>query len=117
MRGTHFFKDGHHCFVEEGECGSKLFDDHDFCFYEGEFRDGRPHGRGREYKKDERGNRVLYYEGEWKDGKKEGKGDLYSPNGVFYRSAFKDDKPCDAKVSEKIKTKHLQILAKNVEMR
>ena len=83
MRGTHFFKDGHHCFVEEGECGSKLFDERDFCFYEGEFSDGRPHGRGREYKKDKRGSRVLYYEGEWKDGKKEGRGDLYSPNGVF----------------------------------
>ena len=116
MRGTHFFKDRHHCFVEEGECGSKLFDERDFCFYEGEFSDGRPNGRGREYKKDERGNRVLYYEGEWKDGKKEGRGDLYSPNGVFYRRAFKDDKPCDAKVSEKIENKHLQILAKNVEM-
>ena len=55
--------------------------------YEGEFRDGKRHGKGV----------VIYpngdkYDGEWEAGKKSGKGVVIYPNGNKYDEEWKDGK-------------------------
>jgi len=54
--------------------------------YEGEMKDGKPHGRG------------IYiwssgnvYEGEWKEGKQDGKGTITLTDGSFYEGEWKDN--------------------------
>ena len=54
--------------------------------YEGEMKDGKPHGRG------------IYiwssgnvYEGEWKEGKQDGKGTITLTDGSFYEGEWKND--------------------------
>jgi len=44
--------------------------------YEGEWKNGIPEGKGKEYKEYEGQQRIIY-EGEWKNGKREGKGIEY----------------------------------------
>ena len=80
--------------------------------YEGEFRDGREHGRGvltfadgkRRYEGEFRegkyhGHGVLIfangtrrYEGEWREGKRHGRGILTIPNGIRYDGEWREGK-------------------------
>lgn len=54
-------------------------------FYEGEFKDGNMHGRGKEIY----ANGDIY-EGEYKDGKKHGRSKYTWANGDFYEGGYKD---------------------------
>jgi hypothetical protein len=55
--------------------------------YEGELKDGKPHGKGKYVYAD--GN---VYEGDWKDDKKHGKGKSVNADGAVYEGDWKDDK-------------------------
>lgn len=55
--------------------------------YEGQFRDGKPHGQGKLYFPDGR-----LYKGEWENGYKEGQGVLTYANGDKYTGDFSDNK-------------------------
>jgi len=77
--------------------------------YEGELKDGKPHGKGiyyyangdkyeGEYKDNKRNGKGVYYyangnryEGEYKDDKRNNKGILYYANGSKYEGEYKDD--------------------------
>jgi hypothetical protein len=55
--------------------------------YEGEYKDGKRHGKGKlTY------SSAEVYEGEWKDGKYHGKGKLTYAGGDMYEGEWKDDK-------------------------
>ena len=56
--------------------------------YEGEYRDGKPHGRGSYTASD--GNR---YEGEYRDGRRYGRGVFTFANGGRYEGEYRDGKP------------------------
>ena len=55
--------------------------------YDGEWRDGKMHGRGTMTYKNGGG-----YEGEWKDGKKHGRGTVYFASGNRWEGKFRDGK-------------------------
>ncbi len=80
-------------------------------YYEGEWKDGKRHGRGTyyiangdryegEWKRGERNVRLTWYftngdryEGDWKDGKRDGQGAYYFSNGDRHVGWWKDNKP------------------------
>jgi hypothetical protein len=67
----------------------KTMDDGD---YDGDWENGKPHGRGTMvYKQDDKRNRVKY-EGQWKNGLRHGKGKLTWKSGETYDGDWKDDK-------------------------
>ncbi len=58
--------------------------------YEGELKDGVPHGQGTEYRRDG----TIAYEGEWKDGEHHGQGTAYLEDGtIWYEGEWKDNNP------------------------
>lgn len=79
-------------------------------YYEGEVKDGKPHGKGTQYyenqksyegqwvngKKEGRGTEYYKdekrYQGEWKEGKKEGQGTKYYKGEKTYQGEWKDDR-------------------------
>ena len=66
----------------------KLYNYEGWLQYEGEVKDGKPHGRGTLYY---RADGLLKYEGEFKNGKPNGKGVLDRDNGAIkYEGNFKD---------------------------
>ncbi len=79
--------------------------------YEGEFKDGEPHGKGKftssnytyegecnDGARHGHGVEIIFgdnggvYEGEWKDGRKNGKGEITYSNGEKYIGEWKEDK-------------------------
>lgn len=61
-------------------------------WYEGEWKNGKREGFGREFYPDE----TLWYEGEWKEGKRNGAGKSYYTDGkLAYEGEWKNDKPID----------------------
>ena len=57
--------------------------------YEGEFRNGKQHGRGKVKWQDASGNR---YEGEFRNGKRHGRGTYTYASGNRYEGEWKDGK-------------------------
>ena len=55
--------------------------------YEGEYRDGKASGRGREVWRDSYGETV--YEGEYRDGKQHGRGTFTFANGSRYKGQWR----------------------------
>ena len=45
--------------------------------YTGQFREGKRHGKGKQYREDG----TLYYDGLWRNNKKHGEGSLFAKNG------------------------------------
>ena len=59
-------------------------------FYEGEWYKGRPHGEGKLYYD----NMNIWYEGQWVKGKREGYGKSYYEDGTLaFEGEWKDGKP------------------------
>jgi len=54
-------------------------------FYEGEWKDGKEHGKGKRLFEEDH-----YYIGEWKEGDREGYGFYHWPNRTFYEGEFKE---------------------------
>lgn len=54
-------------------------------YYEGEWKEGKEHGRGKRLFEEDH-----YYEGEWKEGDREGFGFYHWPNKTFYEGEFKE---------------------------
>ena len=63
--------------------------------YEGDLKNGKPEGNGREF-------HILgfAYKGEWKSGQKNGQGIERGPQGEVYKGEFKDDKRNGKGISE-----------------
>ena len=59
---------------------------------EGDWKDGKEHGKGLSYKIDGRWQYDMY-DGDWKDGKKHGRGRFYLswPRGDIYEGDWKDN--------------------------
>lgn len=54
-------------------------------FYEGEWKEGKEHGKGKRLFEEDH-----YYVGEWKEGDREGYGFYHWPNKTFYEGEFKE---------------------------
>jgi hypothetical protein len=54
-------------------------------FYEGEWKEGKPHGKGIKFWEDNE-----YYMGDWKEGKMDGIGVYHWPDGAIYNGEWKD---------------------------
>ena len=96
----------------KGSDKDKLYNDHGTLIYEGEIKDGKAHGKGRDYypngttvkfegefrESNVHGKGKLYwengtlkYEGKWENSKMNGKGKLYYQNGTLkYQGKFKE---------------------------
>lgn len=59
--------------------------------YVGEYRNGKPHGRGIMYYSTDDSYNRKYYDGDWVNGIREGNGTLVWTNGAKYVGAWKDD--------------------------
>ena len=55
-----------------------LRDETERCWYSGEVKDGKPHGRGASFHE----NGKLRYNGEWIDGKQHGNGEEFGSDGL-----------------------------------
>ena len=61
-----------------------------FLIYEGEYRDGKKEGKGKEFNKLKI---IPEYEGEFKNGKREGKGKKFNDSGnIIFEGEFKEGK-------------------------
>ena len=63
--------------------------------YEGDLKNGKPEGNGREFH-----IMGFAYKGEWKSGQKNGQGIERGPQGEVYKGEFKDDKRNGKGISE-----------------
>ena len=67
--------------------GAVIYIAHGHRIYEGEWRQGREHGRGAVLSKERR----IVYDGEFADGKLHGHGVYYLPNGAVYSGEFREN--------------------------
>ena len=61
----------------------KAFDARGRLVYDGQWRTGKPHGKGKEYR-----DGALIYDGEWYLGKRQGRGISYEPGGIRYEGEW-----------------------------
>lgn len=76
--------------------GTFVYDDSFNSIYEGELKDGKPHGYGKHYYIDAYGDVEMVYEGEWQHGDHHGKGTLYlnlKTNEGVISGVFENDEP------------------------
>ena len=130
------FQEKYNLFIDPIEfnafLGTYTYTDGDI--YEGEFKDGKRHGKGKytfkngdiyegEFKNGAKHGKGKYtsangtiYDGDWENGEKHGQGKCTSANGLIYKGEFKKDKMMMSSNKPKEKNKIPTLLLRSSEM-
>ena len=83
-----FFR-GRYKIVDKNRKGQEFYGSNDVLAFEGEYKNGKRNGKGKEYNI----NGNLIFEGEYKNGKRNGKGKEYSTDGdLIFEGEYKNGK-------------------------
>ena len=83
------FLSGRYKIVDKNRKGQEFYGSNDVLAFEGEYKNGKRNGKGKEYNI----NGNLIFEGEYKNGKRNGKGKEYSTDGdLIFEGEYKNGK-------------------------